>query len=111
MLNLALRKWTATLSTVLTMLMMLAFWVDQTRQLSYPLFQAAFETAVSKRLLWDRQRSFFYHFQFPSMLELHQALFRHDGKKLPGSWLMQESFPELRLEHWPKNKGDTCRRA
>lgn len=99
------------LSTVLAMLMMLAFLVDQTQQLCCPLFQAVFEKVGSKRLLWERQRSFFYHFQFPSMRELHEAMFRHDGKKLPSSWLMGPTFPELRPEVRLNNKGDTRRRA
>ena len=99
------------ISIVLAMLMMLAFLVDQTQQLSCPLFQAVLENVSSKRLLWERQRSFFYHFQFPSMRELHEAMFQHDGKKLPSSWLMGPTFPELRPEVRPNNKGDTCRRA
>jgi hypothetical protein len=56
------------------MLMMLAFLVDQAQQLCCPLFRAVLKKVGSKRLLWERVRSHFYHFVFRSMRELHEAV-------------------------------------
>ena len=52
------------LSVVFTMLMMLAFLVDQAQQRCCPLFRAVMKKVGSKRLLWERVRSHFYHFVF-----------------------------------------------
>jgi hypothetical protein len=62
------------LSVVFAMLMMLAFLVDQAQQLCCPLFRAVLKKVGSKRLLWERVRSHFYHFVFRSMRELHEAV-------------------------------------
>ena len=64
------------LSTVLMMLMMLAFLVDQTAQLSCPLFRAAYEKAKSKRTLWERQRVLFFELAFENMTELYKRIIR-----------------------------------
>ena len=47
------------LSVVFALLLMLAFWVDQTPQLCCALFQAVWSTLGSKRLLWERMRALF----------------------------------------------------
>ena len=61
------------LSVVFTMLMMLAFLVDQTQQRCCPLFREVKKKVGSKRLLWERLRSHFYHFVFRSMRDLYEA--------------------------------------
>ena len=45
------------LSVVCALLMLLAFWVDQTQQRCGALFQAVWTTLGSKRLLWERMRA------------------------------------------------------
>jgi hypothetical protein len=55
------------LSAVFTLLMMLAFLIDQAQQLSCWLFQDALQKAGSKRLLWERIRGFFYNYRVDSM--------------------------------------------
>jgi hypothetical protein len=62
------------LSLVFAMLMMLAFLVDQTQQLSCKLFRAAWTKLKSKRALWERMRSLFKEFAFESMQMLYQAI-------------------------------------
>jgi len=62
------------LSLVFAMLMMLAFLVDQTQQLSCKLFQAVWKKLRSKRALWERMRSLFKEFAFKSMRMLYQAI-------------------------------------
>ena len=62
------------LSLVFTMLMMLAFLIDQTQQLSCKLFRAAWEKLKSKRALWETVRSFFKSFEFESMQMIYQAI-------------------------------------
>ncbi len=64
------------LSTVLMMLMMLAFLVDQTAQLACPLFRAACKKARTRRTLWERQRVLFFELAFESMAELYQRIIR-----------------------------------
>ena len=63
------------LSLVFVMLMMLAFLVDQTQQLSCPLFKAAWHKLGSKRELWERMRALFKDFELKSMRMLHEALY------------------------------------
>lgn len=55
------------LSAVFTLLMMLAFLIDQAQQLSCWLFQDALQKAQSKRILWERIRGFFYNYRVDSM--------------------------------------------
>ncbi len=61
------------LSAVFTMLMMLAFLVDQTQQLCSALFKSVWKKLGSKRALWERIRSLFQNFQFESMEMLYKA--------------------------------------
>lgn len=70
------------LSLNFAMLMMLAFLVDQTQQLSCKLFQAAWEKQGSKRSLWERMRSLFREFLFSSMQMLYEAIL-YGVKKQP----------------------------
>lgn len=62
------------LSLVFAMLMMLAFLVDQTQQLSCKLFRAVWTKLRSKRALWERMRSLFKEFAFESMQMLYEAI-------------------------------------
>jgi len=71
------------LSVVFAMLMMLAFLVDQTQQLSCPLFKAVWEKLRSKRALWDNLRSHFRHFIFESMKHLYEVILYGLAKELP----------------------------
>ena len=71
------------LSVVFAMLMILAFLVDQVQELCCPLFQADLRKVGSRRLLWERLRSHFYHFVFPSMRELLEAMLHDGAKEMP----------------------------
>lgn len=62
------------LSVVLMTLMMLAFLVDQSCQLSCPLFAAAYQQCGSKRKLWEGMRELFHCFELCSMQEIYWAL-------------------------------------
>lgn len=62
------------LSVVFAMLMMLAFAIDQAQQLSCKFFQAAWEKAGSKRLLWERMRSLFNELPIDSMTDIWRAI-------------------------------------
>ena len=62
------------LSVVLAMLMMLAFLIDQTQQLCCPVFRAAWGNMTSKRMLWERIRSFIFEHIVSSMSEVLAAL-------------------------------------
>ncbi len=75
------------LSVVFALLMMLAFLVDQVQQLCCPLFQAVWKKAGSKRVLWERLRSHFWHFLFRSMQHLYQVMLYDLAKKLPAPTL------------------------
>ena len=70
------------LSVVLALLMMLAFLVDQTQQLCSDLFRQVWDKLGSKRLLWERLRSFFHVFLFTTMQGLYEALL-YGCAKLP----------------------------
>lgn len=71
------------LSVVFSMLMMLAFLVDQTQQLCCKRFRAVWEKLGSKRALWDNLRSHFRHFRFRSMQQLYEAILHDLGKEVP----------------------------
>ena len=71
------------LSTIFAMLMMLAFLVDQTQELCCPLFQAVRKKRITRRSLWDHQRSHFRHFEFTSMQQLHEVMLYDWAKELP----------------------------
>jgi hypothetical protein len=75
------------LSVVFAMLMMLAFLVDQVQQLCCPLFQAVEKKVGTKRALWERLRSHFWHFLFSSMQHLYQVMLYDLAKKLPAPTL------------------------
>ena len=75
------------LSVVFAMLMMLAFLVDQVQQLCCPLFRAVWKKAGSKRALWERLRSHFWHFIFQSMRQLYQVILYDLAKNLPAPTL------------------------
>ncbi len=62
------------LCLVFAMLMMLAFLIDQTQQLSCKLFRAVWTKLKSKRALWERMRSLFKEFAFESMQMLYHAI-------------------------------------
>jgi len=71
------------LSVVFAMLMMLAFLVDQAQQLCCPLFRAVWKKVGSKRALWEKLRSHFYHFTFRSMRQLYEAMLYDLAKGVP----------------------------
>ena len=62
------------LSTVLMLLMFLAFLIDQIQQACCPLFQAVLEKLESRRNLWDHLRSHVRHFLFGSFHDLWIAV-------------------------------------
>jgi hypothetical protein len=62
------------LSTVFATLMMLAFLVDQTQELSCRLFQAARDQFHARTVLWQRLRSVFIHFYVPDWQTLWNAI-------------------------------------
>ena len=63
------------LSVLFAMLMMLAFLVDQTQQLCCPLFRKVWKKLGSKKMLWERMRSFFREYIVDSMQEIFEALY------------------------------------
>ncbi len=69
------------LSVVYTMLMMLAFLVDQTQQLACKLFQATWEKLKSKKNLWEQMRSLFFAYKFDSMEMIFNVLLYEFNKK------------------------------
>jgi hypothetical protein len=71
------------LSTVLMMLMMLAFLVDQTQQIACPLFRAALAKIECRRRLWEQMRELFFAFAFKTMAELYEAILRGHVKLPP----------------------------
>jgi hypothetical protein len=71
------------LSVVFSMLMMLAFLVDQTQQLCCPLFRAVWQKLGSKRALWDHLRSHFRHFIFQSMKHFYEVILYSLATNLP----------------------------
>lgn len=68
------------LSGVFTLLMMLAFLVDQVQQLCCPVFQAARQRFGSKNRLWESIRGYFTHFQVQSMEDILRAI----AYRIPG---------------------------
>lgn len=62
------------LSGIFTILMMLAFLIDQTQQLSCWLFQEALKEEESKRSLWESIRSLFRHYRVDSMESILRAI-------------------------------------
>ena len=64
-------------------LMMLAFLVDQTQQLSCTLFQSVWKKLGSKKALWERIRALFNCFLFDSMEMLYLAILHGYQKDRP----------------------------
>src|SRR5208282_319802 len=62
------------LSEVFVMLMMLAFLVDQTQQLTSALFKAAWAKLGTKRALWENIRHLFYSYEVDSMEMIYRAI-------------------------------------
>lgn len=71
------------LSTVLAILMFLAFLVDQVQQACCPLFQAVLTKLGSRRELWERLRSHFHHFVFTSFEQLWRAVLTGSATNRP----------------------------
>jgi hypothetical protein len=70
------------LSEVFVMLMMLAFLIDQTQQLTSALFKAAWQKLGTKRALWENVRNLFYSYEVESMEVIYRAIvngFRKGG--------------------------------
>ena len=70
------------LSEVFVMLMMLAFLVDQTQQLTSSLFNAAWKKFRTKRALWEDIRTLFHSFEIDSMEMIYRAIV--NGYQKPG---------------------------
>lgn len=62
------------LSAVFTLLMMLAFLIDQAQQLGCWLFQKALQKKHRKRYLWEDIRGFFRHYRVDSMETILRAI-------------------------------------
>ena len=62
------------LTTVLALLMFLAFTIDQIQEACCGLFKAAMERAGRRIRLWESIRSHLRHFEFASFAELYQAI-------------------------------------
>jgi hypothetical protein len=62
------------LSAIFTILMMLAFLIDQAQQMSCWLFQDALQKAESKRYLWESIRGFFHNYRVDSMETILRAI-------------------------------------
>ena len=62
------------LSEVFVVLMMLAFLIDQTQQLTSTLFQSAWQKVGTKRALWEQQRNIFHCFELDSMALLYTVI-------------------------------------
>jgi hypothetical protein len=62
------------LSEVFVMLMMLAFLIDQTQQLTSSLFKAAWQKLGSKKALWENIRNLFYSYEVESMEMIYRAI-------------------------------------
>ena len=69
------------LSEVFVMLMMLAFLVDQTQQLTSELFRSVWKKVKTKRALWERVRHLFHCYELDSIEMLYTAL--HNGFRRP----------------------------
>ena len=75
------------LSVVFAMLMMLSFLVDQVQQLCCDLFHAVWKKVGSKRMLWERIRSHYWHFTFQSMQHLYEVILYDLAKEIPAPTL------------------------
>jgi len=71
------------LTEVFSMLMMLAFLIDQIQEAACGLFQTALQKEVSRRALWERMRGYFYLFFLRSWEELLDAIAHGKGATVP----------------------------
>ena len=71
------------LSTVLMLLLMLAFLVDQTQQIACPWFRAALAKINCRQRLWERMRALFFDFAFASMAALYETIVRDHVRQKP----------------------------
>lgn len=71
------------LSTVLMLLMFLAFTVDQIQQACCPLFQAVLAELKRRRTLWEMLRSYVHHFRFERFVDLWATILSGAGKNRP----------------------------
>lgn len=71
------------LSTVLMMLMMLAFLVDQAQQIACPLFRAALDKMNSRKALWEKLRALFFEFAFGSMAAIYRTIVQGHARLPP----------------------------
>ena len=71
------------LSMVFVTLMMLAFLVDQTQQLTCTLFQSVWKKLGSKKALWEKVRTLFDSYLFDSMEMLYLAILHGIKKDRP----------------------------
>jgi hypothetical protein len=71
------------LSTIFTLLMMLAFLIDQAQQLCCPLFRATWQKCKSKRALWENMRSIFKNFLLDSMETIYRMLLHGYERQAP----------------------------
>ena len=63
------------LSTNFVLLMMLAFLIDQTCEISCNLFRAALKVAETRRYFWEKIRRLFDSFLFDSMNQIYEAIY------------------------------------
>lgn len=75
------------LSVVMSMLMMLAFLLDQIQEEGCSLFQAVLAKLGSRRSLWDHMRSHFRHFEFATMHNLYEVVLYDLARELPAPQL------------------------
>jgi len=73
------------LSTILCLLMMLAFFIDQVQEIACSLFQTAKKTAGSYRGTWEMMRSIFRMVRTPSWEWLYQLMAKKTLIDLPDS--------------------------
>jgi hypothetical protein len=71
------------LSEVFVMLMMLAFLVDQSQQLTSELFRSVWKKLKTKRALWENVRTLFHSFELDSMEMIYTALYRGYRRSKP----------------------------
>jgi hypothetical protein len=71
------------LSEMFVMIMMLAFLIDQSNQITSTLFQAALQKTGSKRALWEQQRNLFHSFELDSLATLYIAIVNGFKQKCP----------------------------
>lgn len=70
------------LTSVFSMLMMLAFLIDQIQEAACGLFQAALQKEISRRALWEKIRGYFYLYFINSWEDLFTAIAHGIGATL-----------------------------